>query len=228
MFSLTTQQRAFFEAFGFLLLRGLFRDDVSRLQEGFEEVFSREQPQPLDPKNRYHHAEDPRYAEQPRWIVPGFIDKSEKLSWIRDDERTVAIASGLLGDYVYAESDGNVFNCDVYWHLDAFGAAAQHQHVKLFFYLQRLRHEAGALRVIPGSHHRGPYTKALRSRLTAEPKAVPEQIGVATDEVPSFTLEVDPGDVVVSDFRTIHASFNGGAQRRLFTVNFRSSARETR
>jgi hypothetical protein len=38
--------------------------------------------------------------------------------------------------------------------------------------------------------------------------------------VPSWTVDVDPGDLVVGNFRTMHASFNGGVRRRLFTMNF--------
>jgi ectoine hydroxylase-related dioxygenase (phytanoyl-CoA dioxygenase family) len=207
------------------VLPGLFTPEIGTIEAGFEEVFEREKATTLDPTNEFHNSRDPRYEQETRWIIPVFIDKSEKLSWLRSDDRIDAIARGLLGaDYVYAESDGNTFNCDVYWHLDAYGAAADRRHIKLFFYLDPLRHDTGALRVIPGSHHPGPYTKQLRRRLVADPKNVPGVLGVGVDEIPSYTLETNPGDLVVTDFRTLHGSFNGQVRRRLFTVNFAEPA----
>ncbi len=224
-FDLTPQQTAFFETFGFLLLPGLFADDVDRIRDGFEEVFVREKGELLDPKNEFHRTSDPRYQQETRWIVPAFIDRSEKLAWLRDDYRLAAIARALLGEgYEYAESDGNLFNCDVYWHMDAYGATADRLHIKAFFYLDALRHDAGALRVIPGSHHSGPYTGSLYRQLIKEPERVPEVLGVPRDEIPSVTLEIEPGDMIVTNFRTIHGSFNGGLRRRLFTVNYREAS----
>jgi hypothetical protein len=221
-FALSAAQVEHFHTFGFVALPGLFRADAPLLIEGFEEVFSRDQPQLLDAANPFHEANDERYRDEVRWIIPAFIDRSPKLSWLRDDPRIVGIASGLLGDdHVYAESDGNLFNCDVYWHLDAYGAAAGRTHIKMYFYLDDLDRDTGALRVIPGSHLRqGPYAKALRRLLTVDPSTVPDRLGVALADVPSWTLAVEPGDLLVGDFRTLHGSFGGGARRRLFTVNF--------
>jgi hypothetical protein len=45
--------------------------------------------------------------------------------------------------------------------------------------------------------------------------------GVPYDEIPSYPLETDPGDLVVWSFRTVHASFGGDARRRLFSINFK-------
>lgn len=226
-FQLTPQQIARFETFGFLVLPSLFASEIQRIEEGFEEVFGNEESHTLDPENEFHNARDPRYERETRWIVPVFIDKSPKLSWLRHDFRVDGIARALLGDdYSYAESDGNLFNCDVYWHLDAYGAFADHRHIKMFFYLDPLRHDEGALRVIPGSHHIGPYTKMLRRQLTKDPKQVPDVLGLDVDQVPSFTLEVRPGDLIVSDFRLLHGSFNGRVRRRLFTVNFGAPPRD--
>jgi Phytanoyl-CoA dioxygenase (PhyH) len=221
-FQLTPQHVVFFDTFGFLVLRGLFRDDMTRISDGFEAVFARDAAQPLDPENPFHRTDDPRYERETRWIIPGFIDRSPDLVWLRDDPRITAIAQALVGDgYGYAESDGNLFNCNVYWHVDAYGATSDARHIKVFFYLDALQRDAGALRVVPGSHLRGQYTGALY-RLMKDPPKMPQMLGIAPDEVPSWTLEIEPGDVIVTDFRTFHASFNGSVRRRLFTVNFRA------
>lgn len=222
-FALSPQQETFFRTFGFLKLPGLFAKESELIQAGFEEVFAAEKnPFVLDPKNEYHCTRDPAYRNNPRQIIPSIIDKSDKLRWIRDDRRIRAIAGALLGEgYEYAESDGNLFNCDVYWHIDSYGAPVDIRHIKIYFYLDRLRPESGALRVIPGSQHAGgAYAWRLRGNLH-QPARVKEIYGVDLDEIPSWKLDSEPGDIIVGDLRTFHASFGGAPRRRLFTVNFR-------
>lgn len=223
-FELTDQQVAFFQAFGFLALPGLFADDIERITAGFEEVF--EDPTDLlalDEDNSYHHTDDPDYRDRPRVIVPGFIDRSADLAWLHDDPRLAAVAAALLGDgYEYAQSDGNLFNCDVYWHMDVFGAPVGHDHLKCYFYLDHLTADSGALRVLPGTNHlEGEYAALLRTNLEP-PSKIREIYGVELDELPSWCLEVTPGDLVVGNFRTFHASFGGRPRRRLFTINYRA------
>ena len=165
----------------------MFKAEIDPISDGFDDVFSREQPQFLNPDNEYHHARDDRDADQLRSIIPSFIDKSEKLAWLHHDARITGIARDLLGPgYVYAESDGNIMSCDVYWHLDAYGAFAEHDHIKLFFYLESLRREAGALRVIPGTQFaKGAYAKTLRKGLVRDPSHASDLYGVPLDEIPS-------------------------------------------
>lgn len=223
-YQIPQQQIAFFSTFGFARFPGLFANEIGLIRDTFDEVFAREEPQIMDPGNEFHRVHDPAYKDTPRSIIPGFLDKSEELRWLLDDPRVTSIARGLLGgDYVYAESDGNLFNCDVYWHLDTYGASMLHRYVKFYFYLDALRRDSGALQMIPGTHLRGPYAKALRQTLGVDPDAAQTSFGVEIDDVPSWTVEVEPGDLVVGDFRTLHGSFGGGVGRRLFTVNFRTA-----
>jgi Phytanoyl-CoA dioxygenase (PhyH) len=221
-FGLSEQQATYFKAFGFLKIPGLFASDIERIRSGFEEVFASETPEVLDPANPYHHRRNERYPRETRTMIRQFVDKSGDLQWLRNDARVLGVARSLLGDqFVYAESDGNLFNCDVYWHIDVYGATSSAEHIKLSFYLDALRKDTGALRVIPGSHFVGTrYAGALYKHLSHEPNRVAEHMGVEVDEVPSWTVDVDPGDLVVGNFRTMHASFNGGVRRRLFTMNF--------
>jgi hypothetical protein len=219
---LTPQQVNYFETFGFLTVPGLFLPDLERLRRGFEEVFAREEDQfVLDPDNPYHQTDDPELAKQVRVIVPAFLERSEDLQWLRDDPRVRGVVRSLLGDNaVYGESDGNLFNCDVLWHIDAYNAPIEKNHIKLYFYLDPLDAESGALRVIPGSHELvGNFSHTLRRDLH-DPAKVPEIYGVELDEIPSWVLDVQPGDLVVGNFRGMHGSFHGGSRRRLFTVNF--------
>ena len=44
--------------------------------------------------------------------------------------------------------------------------------------------------------------------------------GVPPSDIPCFPLESQPGDVVMFDQNTWHASFGGKTGRRMFTLNF--------
>lgn len=210
---LTEEQCRHFRTFGFVLLRGLFAPDIDRIIDGFEHVFATEEVHEFT--NDLHH-------EQVRRVVaPGFIDRSDRLSWLRTDPRLVGIANSLVGpDHEYEESDGNLFSGDTGWHSDLFGVTRDRLHIKVYFYLDSLRAGTGALRVIPGTNSwNSPFAMALRSGLWSASGAQ-EQFGVDERDIPCVILETEPGDVTVGDFRTMHATFGGSARRRLFTVNF--------
>jgi len=221
-FALTPQQIAYFDTFGFLKLPGLFRADIGELTAAFESVFAATDEPMVLSNNPYHQTRDARFQDRPRLTVPLFIEQNEALGRLRTDPRVVGIAQSLLGpEFEYAHSDGNLFYCDVYWHLDAFGSPIHQRHIKLYFYLDALRHESGALRVIPGTGDLGgSYVTTVR-QLFNDPDTARQTLGIELDEVPSWTLEVDPGDVIIGNYRTMHATFGGGPRRRLFTVNFK-------
>ena len=211
---LETQQRNYFETFGFLKVPGLFREDIDEIIAGFEEVFVSEHPR--------METYVPLHGEQRRSIVMQFVEKSPRLSRLRTDPRVVGVVTALLGDDAeYAESDGNLFDCESYWHSDMYGAPLQFHHLKLSFYLDPLRADSGAIRVIPGTHHfREKYAVKLRQTFK-DPQDPLRVFGIDPHDIPSVTLETEPGDLVVWDFRTIHASFYGQERRRLFSMNYR-------
>jgi Phytanoyl-CoA dioxygenase (PhyH) len=212
---LSAQQVAFFETFGFLKLPGLFRDDVDELVAGFEEIFAAQ----CHPRMETY---EPLHGEQRRLIILQFITKNARLARLLDDKRLTGIVRSLLGDdYEYAESDGNLFDCESTWHSDMYGAPLHLHHVKVSFYLDPLRANSGAIRVIPGTNFfNEDFARNLRKRIK-EPERIASEFGVDDRELPSVVLETDPGDIVVWDFRTIHASFYGSTRRRLFSINFR-------
>ncbi len=130
--------------------------------------------------------------------------------------------SSVLGpDYEYAESDGNVYSCDSEWHADIYGSPLDLRHLKVAFYLDPLDADTGAVRVIPGTNHwNETYATSLR-RSFQRFGEIPEIYGVDGTSVPCTTLPSEPGDLLMWDFRTLHASYGGHARRRLFTLNFR-------
>jgi ectoine hydroxylase-related dioxygenase (phytanoyl-CoA dioxygenase family) len=95
------------------------------------------------------------------------------------------------------------------------------RHVKLLFYLDPVRADSGALRVTPETHHfRETFARTLRQKVK-DPTAIDDELGIEPRDLPSVSLESDPDDLLVCDFRTTHASFHGGMHRRLFTMNYR-------
>lgn len=213
--TLTPQQVTFFETFGFLRFPGLFAADVPELEAGFERVFAAEEHLRMETFESLH-------GDERRIIIPSFITKDDYLRSLLDDPRVTGIVSSLLGpDYEYAESDGNLFDCESHWHSDIYGAPIEFKHLKLSFYLEPLRADTGAIRVLPGTNSvEHEYATAVR-RLTWDSTKLEDTFGMDPRELPGVALESDPGDLIIWDFRTIHASYGGGVRRRLFSVNFR-------
>jgi ectoine hydroxylase-related dioxygenase (phytanoyl-CoA dioxygenase family) len=211
--TLSPGQIRYFETFGFLVLPGLFAADVDRLVTGFEEVFANHQ--------RWETHERLHFNET-RMIIPSFVKKSPLLVDLPTDPRVVGVVQSLLGEnFIDTESDGNLFSCDTCWHPDTYSAPLTDHHVKLSFYLDDLSGQSGAIRMMPGTNHfKDDYPKTLRRELD-DPDRIESLFGMAPEDLPSHIIESTPGDVVIWDFRTIHASFNGGARRRLFSLNFR-------
>jgi hypothetical protein len=215
LFQLNPQQKAYFDTFGYLKIPGLFKDDIEDIIAGFEEVFANDEHLRME-------VFEPIHFEQRRLIVPVFIDKSPKLQRLRHDPRVVGIVRSLVGDdYDYAESDGSLFDCDSSWHADSYGAPLERYHLKLSFYLDPLRRDTGAIRVIPGTnHYMDLFAMSLRDGLE-DAFRVQDYYGVLPDQIPSSTIESEPGDLIVWSYRTLHASFGGEKRRRLFSISFR-------
>ncbi len=223
--TLTDQQVEFFRSFGFLKIPGLFAEESDRISTGFDEAFAAGDKIVLDPDNAIHNSRLPEYDQLLREMVFGFIELSDDLAWLRHDPRVLGIADSLLGEHwEYAQSDGNLFNCDVSYHCDVYGAGLELHSVKIFFYLDELTAETGALRMIPGTnHYEEPFATELRKNVF-EPHRIVDTYGMEPSELPCVPVDITPGDVLVGDFRTLHASFGGAPGRRLFTMNFTQTA----
>jgi hypothetical protein len=198
---LSPQQHAFFQTFGYLSFPGLVADRIAAIQREFEVTWAGQ---------GGGHAGKPHDHRQ-RSCIGGFIDLNASLSTLLDDERVLGIAHDLVGeDFNYMGSDGNFYVGDTQWHSD--GWHTELLHIKLAFYLDPLTRDTGALRVIPGSHLVGDaYAEALTRRMG--------EFGVAGKDIPAVALETVPGDVVLFNHNTKHASFGGDTRRRMFTMN---------
>lgn len=205
MTQLSEEQIRFFEMFGYLSFPGLMADRIGEIVDAFEGVWA---------GRGGGHDGKPHAGTARSCIVP-FIDQSERLSALLDDERLLAIARALVGaDFNYMGSDGNYYVGDTGWHSDGWNAEVRH--IKIAFYLDPLTRDTGCLRVVPGSHRIGEgYADALQAQI-GRSEAV---WGVAGRDVPAVALETNPGDVVCFNHNTKHAAFGGGTHRRMFTIN---------
>ena len=198
---LTEQQVSYFNTFGFLKFPGLLADQIGEIEAAFEGVWT---------DHGGGHNGRPHDGTARSCLVP-FIDQSERLSRLIDDERIAGIAASLLGeDFNYCSSDGNYYVGDTLWHPD-IGSHA-YQGIKFAIYCDPLDASNGALRVVPGSH-----LEPLYSRMARDPLAA---FGVQPSEVPAFAFESRPGDVIAFNLALWHAAFGGGRHRRMGTVIF--------
>jgi ectoine hydroxylase-related dioxygenase (phytanoyl-CoA dioxygenase family) len=213
---LTSQQVRFFETFGFLRIPGFLGDDTPDVIEAFEYVF--EHYEPVEMFDNIHF-------DQRRLALPFFLEGHPRLKALETDPRILGVVESLLGpDYEYRQTDGNLLWCDTSWHCDIYDSPLEQFHIKLFFYLDALDADTGALRVIPGSNdYMSAFARGLRNDLE-RPQDVEANFGVPVDEIPSWTVPNQPGDLVVGNYRTVHATFNGVERRRLFTMNYREVA----
>ena len=211
---LSEQQMAFFETFGYLHFPGLMADCIDRIIEEFEVVWV-----------AHGGGLDGPHDGADRSIIIPFADQSEYLSALLDDPRIHDIAACICGeDFNYWGGDGNLYVSDTFWHSDGY-SADRILTIKMALYLDRLSHDTGVLRVIPGSHHVGDvFGEAVQQgvlqgrSVTAEAPQI--NWGVDGQDVPAVALENVPGDVVVFNENLKHSSFGGTSRRRMFVLSF--------
>ena len=203
----TDQQMAFFNTFGFLYFPGLLADCVDKIINEFEAVWTAH--------GGGHHGK--LHDGQNRSCILPFPDQSEYLSSLLDDPRIHDIAASICGDdFNYTSGDGNFYAGDTNWHSDGYDGK-RILSIKIAFYLDPLTRDAGALRVIPGSHR---VDNAYADALQRDIRESGTIWGLPGHEVPALILETTPGDIVVFNHNLKHAAFGGSERRRMYTMNF--------
>ncbi|MCL0099424.1 phytanoyl-CoA dioxygenase family protein [Dehalococcoidia bacterium] len=208
---LSEQQIAYFHIFGFLKFDGLFKDDIDAITSWFEQIWASH--------GGGHHGK--AHDNKERSALLPFIDRNEYMSALLDDSRIVGIAGSILGDdFNYTASDGNYYVGDTGWHSDSY-TDSKYMSVKMAFYLDPVTKDTGCLRVIPGSHKVGDrFADMLHETAPSSKFNQTEELwGMLGAEVPAVILETQPGDMLMFNHGTKHASFGGGTRRRMFTIN---------
>ncbi|PLW84584.1 hypothetical protein C0029_18380 [Halioglobus japonicus] len=134
------------------------------------------------------------------------------------DARICEIASELLGEgYAFRVSDCSIYDCGTQFHRDSYGADLSFTNIKMALYLDPLDAQSGAIRVIPGSHHPGSaFTRLLNQHVDSGFG----DLNLDTDEVPATVLASQPGDLLLWNYRLMHATSYGGNQRRMLALEF--------
>jgi len=200
---LSEQQVRHFQTFGYLGMPKLFSaDEIGWITEEFETAIQ-----------AYGGGKEHTGAKRTMFGAP--IERTAKLCTLLDDGRIVGLLTGLLGkDFNYCSGDGNYYAGDTGWHPD--GNWGQLFAVKIAFYLDPLTRNTGCLRVLPGSQDPEHY---LRKHKIDMNKSL-DLFGVAPRDFPgNVALETNPGDIVIFNHDTYHASFGGSTRRRMFTMN---------
>ena len=205
------EQLSFFEEFGFLVLRKLFRaDEIAAIAKEVE----------ITIQELYHGADRGTHGKWTPLQGPSTPFNGSLL----EDPRFYDMARQLFGDSVIGlMSDALLWTGDTGWHRDRDVPGNTNTGLKFLYYLDPLIAETGALRVVPGSH-KEPFHDDI-------PKAAPlclppashhymHQVKALTmqpDDVmlPSVIAETEPGDVIAFAMPLLHASFGGAPNRRL-------------
>ncbi len=138
-----------------------------------------------------------------------------------EDNRFLSIAQQTFDDRIFgANVDMLYWQGDTGWHrdLDVPGNTG----LKLLYYLEPLRAETGALRVVPGSHiepheDRVSDTEPFRLQTYVEVMETLRGLDLEPDEggQSSVVIETTPGDVIAFALPLLHSSFGGAPGRRL-------------
>jgi len=209
-FTLTRQQKNFFDTFGYLVIPGLLKDCIEEVSTVFNQLFEHNPEEVVDWRHEAHYMKSRRFLLQ-------FIERRPELSALLEHPIIDGTFQSLLGnDYLYRGSDGNIFTGDTYWHSDLYGAFFKYRHVKILLYLEPLDASNGGFRAIPGSHLFGDKFANLCERYVWKHE---QHLGLEKDDVPSVTIPTQPGDVLVFDFRLKHATSNTHSARRMINIS---------
>jgi hypothetical protein len=210
---LTPAQIRHFQSFGYLLLRQAFSaQEMARITAAADALFQ---------EDLAANGAEPLGSQH---VVP-FVERRQDLALLAEDDRIFPAMEQLLGTgFVWGGSEGNKgsFNesRDHQWHSDRAGQIElAYPRIKIMIYLQAMTQDAGALRVLPGSHHPD-FHKRLLPLQGQGPDTCREAFGVAGDELCGVPLEVVPGDVVVFDHYLYHAVYGKSDARRYLAMKF--------
>ena len=208
---LTRGQIAYFEAFGFLVLRRVLRPtEIATILREATEILDEDRDG------------GPFTGEKRQAMVP-FFEHRPFLAQIPADDRIYGIAESLLGpDFFLVATEGNLHVGDTAWH--GVGKSPEVlPHVKIALYLDKLTPSTGGLRIIPGSHR--PEFGGLLEEVQ-EP-GDPDRLlfGLPQRDLPCVAVESEPGDLVVFTEDVHHASFGGRPGRQQHGISFMTNPR---
>jgi hypothetical protein len=213
---LTDLDVAHFHAFGYVRLRNcLEAEELDRLQRAFDRVIA------TDPRVTVSKAP---FENGTRTLCP-FAEADGAFTDLIEHPRIMEAMREIDGtEFLYSGAeDMSSFVGDTMWQCDFFPPHNEFRPVEATFYLDPMRADDGALRLIPGTHIPefaaqifrmcGHYGDTGGPRLRLEPR-----------QVPSVPIETDPGDVVLWENHMWHFAArrqNGEPRRAMFVQYYR-------
>ena len=209
---LTEDQIHHFRVFGFIVLRQAFdRGEIEELGRLADEIWTAE----------LGH----RPAGEEQVSTAPFLElRSDTLPLIEDDRLYTPMTQLLGRDMMWMGSEGvrGTMTRRPYhhWHADRPGPRELgYLRIKIMVYLDPMRKDAGALRVIPGSH-RSPFHEELTPFQQRHGLDDPAFFGQSGSEVPCHPVETDPGDAVVFSQSLYHAVYGKAGRRRYIALKY--------
>jgi ectoine hydroxylase-related dioxygenase (phytanoyl-CoA dioxygenase family) len=199
---LTTQQIAYFQAFGFLVLRNVFSSaEANAIGREYDEVWN-------------EGTGDQAFAGEQTDSQMTFCERRASLTKLAEDDRIYGPVEQLLGpNIIWGWSGAARYVGDSFWHKDDYdGVREGHGVIKVVMYFEPVGREDGCLRIIPGSH-RPSFKQALRplDEQHDDPSARP--FGVAGPDIPGHAMETRPNDLIIFDSTAYHGAFGGRTGR---------------
>jgi hypothetical protein len=205
---LSQQQIAHFQAFGFVVLRGLLDDgETAALTDEVTTALG-------DAFGGIGTDTDPEGTGGIRGdYLPLSVDRAPlSQALIADDLRLFQGSAALVGGPTVPTAPVvTCFTGNAGWHTDQGPDVGG---VRFLAHLPPRTAASGALRVISGSHQPG-VAQRVRTYWSQDPALQ----GFNGWPVPAVALETEPGDVIASDVRLFHASA-GGERRLAWTIEY--------
>ena len=212
---LTPDQKAHFEAFGFLAVRQAFSPaEVKEIIEESERLWEADRDgAPRGDKGQH---------------MSKFVEHSPVLTRIVDERIREGVEDLIGADFMWAGSEGNFTVNNAHgWHNDRPAETESElafTRLKVNIYLDPVTKDTGALRVLPGSHrplfHMGLAPLEKHHHEKGDRDALSTPYGLSGPDMPFYAFESEPGDVVFFNQTLFHAVFNGFAGRRYIALKF--------
>lgn len=209
---LTDDQMHHFRVFGFIVLRQAFdMEEIAKLGRLADEIWTAELGHPP--------------IEEEHVSIAPFLELHPETIGLIEDDRIYTPMVQLLGqDMIWSGSEGvqGTMTRRPYhhWHADRPGSQELgYLRIKIMMYLDPMRKDAGAFRVIPGSH-RSPFHEELAPFQQRHGLDEPAFFGYPGSEVPCYPVETDPGDAVVFNQSLYHAVYGKAGRRRYIALKY--------
>ena len=208
----TPQQKAFFDTFGYIRIRKQFSSDEM-------EALSRE----VDKLFEEQRGGGPPTGQNEG--VSNIIEKGEVGTRMVVDDRIFGTVEGLLGPgFIWNGGGGSLSfkspsgSGEFRWHTDR----PNEPHATTYsfhLYLDKLRADTGALRVIPGSHKPSLFDDLLPVNEQAADSSM-KVYGLSPTDMPQAVIESDPGDIVFFSQKIYHSVYGMQPGRRYLKLRF--------